>query len=931
MRREKLGILSSIEHTRRYEKVAGVEEDFASGGSVFNSAEENFLWKLPNKKTMGSSSVLSVLLMFLAIIQWLPITSAERMGKSYACGAPKAVTSYGISWESDEAVAPEGSNTSAVGPDYIRYFSAYSDSDPQGNAHCYEKLLDEAFQGSLLLRAKFVYSNYDGLDEPPEFYMWVGTGKLAYINLKKDDPWIEEVIISLAEDRSMQVFCLAAVKGAPVISYIELRPLPADSYSAEGLYLRKQFRIDSGNTNSSLRYPEDGYDRIWDMDGSFAGTSSSVLSSVSLDGEDVPEQPPTAVLNTVRRATGTDLQYSLNVDDTGSFTVKLYTPSGITSDVQVNGVSKATSSVSGTAIRTTTFSGVADSSGVISIVLNENGTQQPQINALEVFEEINAKVSSTDADTMNSLRIYYNDLKLKWIGDPCLPVPWQNLECSSGNQVTTLDLSRQDLVLPFTHDFVSLRSLTLLNLSSNRFSSKLPDLEGLNKLEILDLRHNDFSGTLDALAVLPALTHLYVSFNPRLYGAIPSSLRKSGVSIDIQGTCVGRAANCIITSSPPPVVSEPSKKSNSGVIVGVIAAAVLAIAVLLCFCIILIRRRKKHKAPSGFEEVESDNADFRSWSTARVFTFKELEVATHHFKRQLGEGSFGPVYYGVLANGMKVAIKMRQDTSQLGAEAFANEVYLLSRVHHPNLVPLLGYCQERKNQLLVYEYMPGGTLMDHLYGKLTRINWITRLRIVIGAATGIVYLHNGSDPKIIHRDLKSNNILLDSSMSAKVSDFGLSKLVTNTGATHVTTLVKGTAGYLDPEYFTTNQLTEKSDVYSFGIVLLEIICGREALTGDRAPDEYNLLSWAKPYLVSKNYDPIIDRGLQNNYNPMSVELVASLALRCVQRSGEDRPTMLQVLRELEEALSFEEGFDRSALSSAVSSAASHSALLPSSS
>jgi serine/threonine protein kinase len=185
------------------------------------------------------------------------------------------------------------------------------------------------------------------------------------------------------------------------------------------------------------------------------------------------------------------------------------------------------------------------------------------------------------------------------------------------------------------------------------------------------------------------------------------------------------------------------------------------------------------------------------------------------------------------------------------------------------------------------------------------LDWKKRLKIAVDAAAGIEYLHNGSNTKIIHRDVKCSNILLDSDLNAKVCDFGLSKQIVQADATHVTTVVKGTAGYLDPEYYSTQQLTEKSDVYSFGVVLLELICGREPLTHTGSPDTYNLVLWAKPYLQAGDYN-VVDKNLQNNYSTESLKRVASIASRCVERDASQRPTMAEVLSELKESLAIEE-------------------------
>uniref|UniRef100_A0A1D1ZB14 Putative LRR receptor-like serine/threonine-protein kinase At5g48740 n=1 Tax=Anthurium amnicola TaxID=1678845 RepID=A0A1D1ZB14_9ARAE len=295
--------------------------------------------------------------------------------------------------------------------------------------------------------------------------------------------------------------------------------------------------------------------------------------------------------------------------------------------------------------------------------------------------------------------------------------------------------------------------------------------------------------------------------------------------------------------------------------------------------------------------------DMQKWNATNIFTYKEIKVATNSFKNVIGTGGFGSVYLGRLSDGKLVAVKVRFDKTQLGTDSFLNEVYLLSQVRHQNLVALEGFCYESNQQILVYEFLPGGSLADNLYGsnsKKIHLNWARRLKIAVDAAKGLDYLHNGSDPRIIHRDVKSSNILLDQEMSAKVSDFGLSRQVLQADVTHVTTAVKGTAGYLDPEYYATRQLTEKSDVYSFGVVLLELICGREPLSHSGCPDSYNLVLWAKPYLQAGAFN-IVDESLKSNFDEESMRKTASIAVRSVERDASQRPTMAEVLAELKEA------------------------------
>uniref|UniRef100_A0A7N0UX11 Protein kinase domain-containing protein n=1 Tax=Kalanchoe fedtschenkoi TaxID=63787 RepID=A0A7N0UX11_KALFE len=209
--------------------------------------------------------------------------------------------------------------------------------------------------------------------------------------------------------------------------------------------------------------------------------------------------------------------------------------------------------------------------------------------------------------------------------------------------------------------------------------------------------------------------------------------------------------------------------------------------------------------------------------------------------------------------------------------------------------------------MLVYEFMHNGTLKEHIYG-VSNINWIKRLEIAEDAAKGIEYLHTGCAPAIIHRDLKSSNILLDKHMRAKVSDFGLSKLVAVEGASHVSSIVRGTVGYLDPEYYISQQLTDKSDVYSFGVILLELISGQEAISNENfGANCRNIVQWAKQHIESGDIQGIIDPSLRCEYDVQSMWKIAEKALMCVRPHGHMRPSMSEVIKEIQDALSIERG------------------------
>ncbi|XP_043693467.1 probable serine/threonine-protein kinase PBL3 [Telopea speciosissima] len=297
----------------------------------------------------------------------------------------------------------------------------------------------------------------------------------------------------------------------------------------------------------------------------------------------------------------------------------------------------------------------------------------------------------------------------------------------------------------------------------------------------------------------------------------------------------------------------------------------------------------------------------------KAFSFNELKNATKNFRPDslLGEGGFGYVFKGWIdrhthaatkpGSGIVVAVKKLKPEGFQGHKEWLTEVNYLGQLHHPNLVKLVGYCLDGDNRLLVYEFMPKGSLENHLFKRGAQpLSWAIRIKVAIGAARGLSFLHD-AESQVIYRDFKASNILLDAEFNAKLSDFGLAKAGPTGDRTHISTQVMGTHGYAAPEYVATGRLSAKSDVYSFGVVLLELLTGRHAIDKTRVGVEQNLVDWAKPYLSDKRkLFRIMDTKLEGQYSQKGAFVAANLALQCLSNEAKARPRMAEVLAKLEQ-------------------------------
>uniref|UniRef100_A0ACD5VSX0 Uncharacterized protein n=1 Tax=Avena sativa TaxID=4498 RepID=A0ACD5VSX0_AVESA len=427
-----------------------------------------------------------------------------------------------------------------------------------------------------------------------------------------------------------------------------------------------------------------------------------------------------------------------------------------------------------------------------------NSTLPPLINAVELYSLVrmdNLTSDSDDVNYMKEVKKHYNLTRINWSGDPCSPreYSWEGLTCdyTKSNQnprIVSVDLSTSGLKGELTASFMNMVSLEKLDLSHNNLTEAIPGYQ-LKSLKILNLSNN------------------------QLVGPIPDSIlqRFQAGLLDL------RLEGNPVCSEVKDTYCSNKKTNNVRTLIAVTVPVVLVSLLVLMWIIWKLCWEGKsgdHENYAMYEEETSLHVDIRR------FTYAELKLITNDFQSIIGKGGFGIVYHGILENGDEVAVKVLMETSIAESTDFLPEVETLSKVYHKNLVTLKGYCQNKKCLALVYDFMSRGNLQQLLRGGDNYcLNWEQRLYIALDAAQGLEYLHESCKPSIVHRDVKTPNILLDKNLVGIISDFGLSRAFSD-AHTHISTVAAGTLGYLDPEYHATFQLTVKTDVYSFGIVLL---------------------------------------------------------------------------------------------------------------
>ncbi|KAI3666762.1 hypothetical protein L6452_41799 [Arctium lappa] len=549
---------------------------------------------------------------------------------------------------------------------------------------------------------------------------------------------------------------------------------------------------------------------------------------------------------------------------------------------------------------------------------------------LVLLGNLHLVASDAQGDALYDLRASLKaspDQLTDWNQNQVNPCTWSKVSCDANNNVfsvsmsfmgftgslsprirvlsklTILSLQGNQITGGIPEEFGNLTSLTMLDLENNRLTGQIPSsLGNLKNLQFLILSQNNLEGPIpDSLSSLPNLTSILLGSN-NLSGQIPDRLFQVS-----KFNFTGNRLNCGFNNTHPCTSSSggSSKKSMAGIIIGVIGG-VLGLLLLGCLMLVLWRGRHKGYKREVFVDVAGEVDRRIAFGQLKRFAWRELQLATDNFNERnvLGQGGFGKVYKGVLGDNTKVAVKRLTDYESPGGDAaFQREVEMISVAVHRNLLRLIGFCTTPTERLLVYPYMQNLSVayrLRELKPGEAVLDWETRKRVALGTARGLEYLHEHCNPKIIHRDVKAANVLLDEDFEAVVGDFGLAKLV-DVRKTNVTTQVRGTMGHIAPEYLSTGKSSERTDIFGYGIMLLELVTGQRAIDFSRLEEEDDvlLLDHVKKLEREKRLDGIVDRNLNKNYNMQEVEMMIKVALLCTQGSPEERPAMSEVVRMLE--------------------------------
>ncbi|KAI4381047.1 hypothetical protein MLD38_007164 [Melastoma candidum] len=791
-----------------------------------------------------------------------------------------------IYYETDTGYADTGTNWQVSSDNFGDGFDARSKNMrifPNGTRNCYTLRPQNGKGNKYLIRASFSYGNYDNRSSPPAFDIHIDVN--SWLTYSGSRYFCQEVIYILQRDY-VQVCLINTGNGVPFISAVELRLLDNGIYPFESGALVREDRYAMGSSRS-IRYPDDPFDRIWYklLPEDFQAATNT--TAIEIDPNNNPYKVPTAVLKTAAVSNvlrSFNLSRPSNSMDGWHFylyfaEIQLLQQNQTREfSVYIDNMFNTTENLEYSTL-TTIPSGLLTGQTIVGFNLTSTArsTLSPIINAFETYKVLELPNSMTypgDVEAIYNIRTTYGLAKTKesWQGDPCSPVQykWSGLTCSddSAPRIVSINLTSSGLTGPIAPALANLTSLQSLDLSNNQLMESVPDF----------------------LAQMPSLKILNLGGN-NLNGLVPLDLMKKAADGMLLLSIEGNPNLC--NSSYCKSTGEPSERRLGFVVplVTSVSGVIVVVSLVTIAAVTWSRARERR--------------DESSPSMLKTFTPTEIEGITNNFKMIIGEGAFGKVYLGRLDGGAEVAVKVLSQMSRQGHKEFQAEVKLLAVVHHRNLVSLVGYCDDPKSLVLVYEYMSNGNVRDHLLRhEMPVLSWLQRLQIAVGAAQGLEYLHSGCKPPIIHRDLKPANILLDNNMQAKIADFGLSRAFRTDYDSHVSTNPAGTPGYVDPEYESTGNFNQKSDIYSFGVILFELITGQPALLkeGHRVT---HIVRRVTPLIERGDIESIIDPRLQGKFRIASAWKVVEVALSCVPTAAVQRPDMGLVLSELKECMAQE--------------------------
>uniref|UniRef100_A0A0E0QQA9 non-specific serine/threonine protein kinase n=1 Tax=Oryza rufipogon TaxID=4529 RepID=A0A0E0QQA9_ORYRU len=711
-------------------------------------------------------------------------------------------------------------------------------SFPSGVRNCYA--LPTNTGNKYLVRVVAVYGNYDGKNSSSTLQFDLHLG-VNYWNTVVPSNFESYEALFVAWGNLAPVCLVNTGQGTPFVSSIELRPLVDTLYpdhvkANQSMAMYDRRVMSTTNAYIAGSYPFDRYDRFW-----WPGDSNPLWDYLNSTRSIQPEsstEVPSALLQKAVQAAGNGTMLNITWQD--------HTP----------------------ALQFTVFLHFADFQKSLqprqfNIYFNSHDKpylyNPPYLAAGVVYSpswysEFDGQFNVTLAATaesvlppmLNAYEIYtLYGVKKNWMGDPCYPTQyaWDGVKCKNTSEniprIISIDLSNSNLNGVISSNFTLLTALEYLNLSGNQLNGPIPD----------------------SLCKLNA-------------GLLVFSYDSNGETYCNKTTSLTRSRN----------------RSSAAILAISVAAPVLVVIALFIAYLMWKAKRKPNTSaynpPTVPEPMNAPVSEKYHWdhlekNENRQFTYEELEKITYNFQRLIGQGGFGYVYHGCLEDHTEVAVKIHSENSRHGFSEFLAEVQSLSKVHHKNLVSLVGYCTEKAHLALVYEYISGGNLFDHL--------------------RGLDYLHTGCNRPIIHRDVKTSNILLGHNLQAKIADFGLSKVYVSDTQTHMSATAAGSMGYIDPEYYLTGRITERSDIYSFGVVLLEVVTGERPIIQGQG----HIIQRVKVKVVAGDISFIADARLRGDYNVNSIWKVVEIAMLCTEPVAAQRPSMASVVAELKNSLALE--------------------------